>query len=324
LSHLIENTKVFANKGTAHFALEQDRAILCAVEKHGYGNWEAVKEDVRNDQRLKFQHSVQGMSIQAIIKRCDYRMRQMEKEVEARERIRKNRRPQAVVAAQQTMESMKQMDEWDTLAQEALLSGKDPPPMSMSPEARSTLREQLEERNAAILRLREIEVQYRHALQIAENTRENIYNGAQYVNYSSINMKAAGTVDSNIGSIQDDVKLEAAINARVLKIPECGVCTQCAVGRLCENRLVVRERMIFEAKKIEEKKKGKKRPKSEPTSAFKDKDKEKPGPAPGPGPGPAKKKQKKAVLATPTPSVATSSSAASSRPGRPHQGNRKK
>jgi hypothetical protein len=315
--------QVFANKGTVHFALEQDRAILCAVEKHGYGNWEAVKEELRSDHRLLFQHSVQGMSIQAIIKRCDYRMRQMEKEVEARERIRKNRRPQAVVAAQQAMESMKQMDEWEALALDNLLSGRDPPPMSMSADARATLREQLEERNAAILRLREIEVQYRHALQIADNTRESIFNGAQYVNYSNINMKAAGTVDSNIGSIQDDVKLEAAINARVLKIPECGGCARCVTGKLCENRLVVRERMIAEAKKIEEKKKGKKRPKTElaPASATtKDKGKT----VVAPDSGPAKKKQKKTGSDTPTPSVATSSSSvASIRPGRAHQGNRK-
>lgn len=305
--------QVFANKGTVHFALEQDRAILCAVEKHGYGNWEAVKEEIRNDYRLKFQHSVQGMSIQAIIKRCDYRMRQMEKEVEAREKTRKNRRPQAVVAAQQILESMKQMDEWDALAQQALLSGRDPPPMSMSADARATLREHLEERNAAIARLREIEVQYRHALQIADNTRENIYNGAQYVNYSNINMKAAGTIDSDIGPIQDDVKLEAAINARVLKIPECGVCAQCATGKLCEKRLMVRERMIVDAKKNQDKKKGKKR-KPEPAPKEKDKPKQ------GLGQAPAKKKKK--APETPTPSVATSSSAAS-RTGRPHQGNRK-
>lgn len=299
------NSQVFANRGTVHFALEQDRAILCAVEKHGYGNWEAVKEEIRNDYRLKFQHSVQGMSIQAIIKRCDYRMRQMEKEVEAREKSRKNRRPQAVVAAQQTMESMKQMDEWDDLALAASLSGKDPPPMSMSADARSTLRERLAERNGFITRLREIEVQYRHALQIADTTRDSIYNGAQYVNYSNINMKAAGTVDSNAGPIQDGVSVEAAINARVLKTPVCGECSRCLEGKLCEKRVAVRERIIADAKKGGDKKKSKKR-KPDPTT----KDKAKPNPA---------KKKKK----TSTPSLVASGSGGGSRAGRPHQGNRK-
>ncbi|EEC47587.1 predicted protein, partial [Phaeodactylum tricornutum CCAP 1055/1] len=71
---------VFANKGTTPFALEQDRALLSAVDKHGYGNWDSVREEIRTDGRLKFQHSTQGMTVQAIGKRCDYRMRQMEKE----------------------------------------------------------------------------------------------------------------------------------------------------------------------------------------------------------------------------------------------------
>jgi SWI/SNF-related matrix-associated actin-dependent regulator of chromatin subfamily A member 5 len=57
---------VFANKGTAHFALEQDRALLCAVEKHGYGNWESVREEIRTDSRLKFQIPAQGMTVQAV------------------------------------------------------------------------------------------------------------------------------------------------------------------------------------------------------------------------------------------------------------------
>ena len=57
---------IFANKGTAHFALEQDRALLCAVEKHGYGNWESVREEIRTDSRLKFQIPAQGMTVQAV------------------------------------------------------------------------------------------------------------------------------------------------------------------------------------------------------------------------------------------------------------------
>ena len=36
----------FANKGTTHFSLESDRAILCGVVKHGYGAWEKIREDM--------------------------------------------------------------------------------------------------------------------------------------------------------------------------------------------------------------------------------------------------------------------------------------
>ncbi|KAI2491922.1 Class II histone deacetylase complex subunits 2 and 3 [Fragilaria crotonensis] len=77
---------VFANKGTTHFSLEQDRALLCAVDKYGYGNWDSVREELRRDKDLLFQHMVQGMNTDMIMKRVDYRMRQMEKECEAREK----------------------------------------------------------------------------------------------------------------------------------------------------------------------------------------------------------------------------------------------
>jgi SWI/SNF-related matrix-associated actin-dependent regulator of chromatin subfamily A member 5 len=69
---------VFANKGTTHFSLEQDRALLCAVDTEGYGNWESVRERIRQDNKLKFQHSVQGMTTPMMTKRADYRIRQVE------------------------------------------------------------------------------------------------------------------------------------------------------------------------------------------------------------------------------------------------------
>ncbi len=81
-----EKDMVFVNKGTTHFSLEQDRAILCGVVKHGYGNWNAIREEMHNDTSLLFQHRVQGMNIDAIAKRCDYCMRQMDKELESWEK----------------------------------------------------------------------------------------------------------------------------------------------------------------------------------------------------------------------------------------------
>uniref|UniRef100_A0A7S4K713 Chromatin-remodeling complex ATPase chain n=1 Tax=Odontella aurita TaxID=265563 RepID=A0A7S4K713_9STRA len=97
----------FANKGTAHFALEQDRALLAAVDKYGYGNWEAIREELRNDTRLQFQHAVLGMNQDMIGKRIDYRMRQMEKEVEAREKKLKSEKPANVVAAENAILAIK-------------------------------------------------------------------------------------------------------------------------------------------------------------------------------------------------------------------------
>jgi SWI/SNF-related matrix-associated actin-dependent regulator of chromatin subfamily A member 5 len=50
--HSFENPRedmTFANKGTTHYSLEQDHALLCAVSKHGYGNWELIREEIHND-----------------------------------------------------------------------------------------------------------------------------------------------------------------------------------------------------------------------------------------------------------------------------------
>ena len=79
---------VFANKGTTHFSLEQDRALLNAVNKYGYGNWDSVREEIRQDNVLQFQHSVQGMNCDMIAKRCNYRIRQMEKELEPAKKMK--------------------------------------------------------------------------------------------------------------------------------------------------------------------------------------------------------------------------------------------
>lgn len=244
----------FANKGTAHFALEQDRALLCSVEKHGYGTWDAVREEIRTDSRLKFQHTVQGMTVQAIAKRCDYRMRQMEKELEAREKVLKNQKPAAVAAARKAIESIKEMDEWDRKNCESMLEGKDPISLNLlSDDGRVIMQERLNDREANIYRLREIEVQVQKALQAAEETKQTIYDGAQYINYSNITLKCAGPggpsdKDSTTGlSIQDSIELEARINKEILKVPPCGHCDRCLSSKLCVKRMEVRESLLAEA-----------------------------------------------------------------------------
>ena len=266
----------FANKGTTHFAQEQDRALLCAVEKHGYGNWDLVREEIRTDSRLKFQHSVQGMSVASIAKRVDYRMRQMERELEAREKAIKNKRPPAVVTAQKTLDSVMEVDNWEKRFQELLLDGKEPQNLSgLSTESRTSFAERLKEQEAAVYRLREIEVQTQRALKVAEETKKTIHDGAQYVNYSCIGLRpatgATATKDKEVADeIKQGIELEARINKEVLKVPICGQCVNCTTSntKLCLMRLTVRNRLLKDAgktvgtssaKKDEKKKPSKKR-----------------------------------------------------------------
>ena len=171
---------VFANKGTTHFALEQDRALLCAVDTHGYGNWDSVREEIRKDNRLKFQHTVQGMTTGMIGKRCDYRMRQMEKELEAREKVLKNKRPPNAVAAQKAIDAIKAMEQWETEARNLELRGEDAPALAtLDDEAAQITRERLTERESCIMRLREIESQLKRCNDVAEETRQGIVRGDQ-------------------------------------------------------------------------------------------------------------------------------------------------
>jgi len=220
---------VFANKGTTHFSLEQDRAILCGVVKHGYGNWEAIREDIRNDTTLLFQHTVQGMNIDAISKRCDYRMRQMERELEARQKKLATQKPPAVEEAEIALAAIKSMEAWESEAKMMQLQGEPAPPMeSFIKQGLNTLDEYLKERETCIDKLREIETQVRGCKMLAEETKERIYAGDQYVNYSHITLKAGGPRAAlNKSGKGYGVDLEAKINTAVLAIPECGECKVC-------------------------------------------------------------------------------------------------
>jgi hypothetical protein len=171
---------VFANKGTTHFALEQDRALLCAADKHGHGNWDTIRDEIRNDNALLFQHMVQGMNTDMIAKRVDYRMRQMEKEYEAREKVLKNQRPANVVAAEKAIAAIREMEAWETEARNRLLQGEAPPPIgTLSDEAKQMIEEHKNDLEPLIDRLREIEVQVRGAKAIAEETRQAILRSEQ-------------------------------------------------------------------------------------------------------------------------------------------------
>lgn len=240
----------FANKGTAHFALEQDRALLAAVDKCGYGNWEAVREELRNDPRLQFQHAVLGMNQDMIGKRVDYRMRQMEKEVEAREKKLRSEKPANVVAAENAILAIKEMDQWETKARDLQLGGGNAPTLAyLSVEARSVMEERLQERQGCIGRLREIETQVRGCKKLADETRESILGGAQYVNYSNITLKAGGphSGEEDVAGVYD---VEKEIASAILQVPKCGACASCMDDlstKLCANRLERRLEVLADA-----------------------------------------------------------------------------
>eukprot|EP00978_Attheya_sp_CCMP212_P007132 scaffold16597_cov49-Attheya_sp.AAC.1 len=250
------NEMTFANKGTAHFCLEQDRALLCAVDKFGYGNWDNVREELRTGTTLLFQHTVQGLNCDAIAKRCDYRMRQMERECDARSKKMKSEKPAAVVAATNAIKAIKDMEIWEEEASEAELQGEKPPPLTvLSDEGQECMKEIISERDSWIDRIHEIEIQVRGCKALAEETKRSIQNGAQYVNYSNITLKAGGpnfqvsSTKQGFGKFKDT---EAKIKSEVLKVPACGECNNCTdvKGRkLCVKRLEVRKTLLESERK---------------------------------------------------------------------------
>ena len=215
----------FANRGNTHFSLEQDRAILCGVAKHGYGNWNAIREDIRNNTSLVFQHTVQGMNIDAIAKRCDYRMRQMEKELEVREKKLSTQKPPAVEEAEIALAAIKDIEAWENDANMMQLQGAPAPPESFVKQGLHTMGDYLSEYQTCVDKLREIETQVRGCQLLAEETKEIILRGEQYINYSHITLKAGGPrAGLNTSGKGYGVDLEARINSRVLATPECGKC----------------------------------------------------------------------------------------------------
>lgn len=248
-----EKDMTFANKGTTHFSLEQDRAILCGVVKHGYGNWNAIREEIRNDTNLLFQHTVQGMNIDAIAKRCDYRMRQMEKEVEAREKKLSAQKSAAVQEAEEALKSIRACEAWESEAKMMQLQGEPAPPIESfvkNKKGLDSLNGYLQERQCCIDGLREIETQLRGCQMLAEETKERIYAGDQYVNYSHITLKAGGPrAGLNKLGKGYGVDLEERINKAVLAVPECGECKFCldpTTKKICAKRRAVRRDLIEE------------------------------------------------------------------------------
>lgn len=114
----------------------------------------------------------------------------------------------------------------------------------------STLDEYLKERQLCVDKLREVETQLRGCKVLAEETKERIYAGDQYVNYSHITLKAGGPrAGLNKSGKGYGVDLEARINKAVLAIPECGECKFCIdpnTRKMCAKRREVRRDLIEE------------------------------------------------------------------------------
>lgn len=260
----------FANKGTVHFASEQDRALLCAVDKFGTENLDEVRETILNDDALLFQHPTQSMSNDAITKRVAYRMRQMVKELEAREKRMNTVKPPQVAAAEEAIKGIKEMDSWESNAFADELKGAVLPLFQFSSEeVKTCMEERLRDRQVVIERFREIEIQLRGCRDIEATTHKGIMRGDQYVNYSNITLKAGGLHITENGTLTDldGVDMEAYVNQAVLAVPECGECQRC-IDRtdqaLCAKRHVVREEKIkeFDLKLREWVKNGSKRTKT--------------------------------------------------------------
>lgn len=242
----------FANKGTLHFALEQDRALLCAVDKYGYGNWDEVREAIINDDALLFQHTAQSMNNDAITKRVDYRMRQLERELEARGKKLNTVKPPHVLAAEDSIEGIKQMDAWESRAFANEMKGLDIPSLVLfSGDTKTLIEERLRDRQIVIERFREIEIQLRGCKELASKTYESIMRGDQYVNYSNITLKSGGQHVTENGTLTDldGVDMEAYVNKAVLSVPACGECKFCLDNKskkLCIKRLKIREEKLKE------------------------------------------------------------------------------
>lgn len=148
------------------------------------------------------------------------------------------------MAAEKALKAISEADEWETNARMLLLEGAAPPfKGNLSEEGKITVEERQYDLQSYSDRLREIEMQVRNAKKVAEKTRDEIKNSAQYVNYSVINLKAHGHLSS---------KVEEEISAGILKVPECGHCEHCTNDKsykLCVERQKVRDTLLEEAEK---------------------------------------------------------------------------
>jgi hypothetical protein len=104
----------------------------------------------------------------------------MEKEVEHREKKLRSEKPVSVVAAERAVSAIKEMDSWETSSLLLQLRGIPPKSFSaMSEEAEEVMSERLKGKQQIVNRIREIEVQVRGCIELAEETKRGILRGDQ-------------------------------------------------------------------------------------------------------------------------------------------------
>ena len=102
-------------------------------------------------------------------------------------------RPPAVEEAEIALEAIKNMEVWENETQAMLPKGEPAPPIeSFVKQGLDTLDAFMKEHQLCIDGLREVETQLRGCQVLAEETKERIFAGDQYVNYTHITLKAGG------------------------------------------------------------------------------------------------------------------------------------
>ncbi|CCI49756.1 unnamed protein product [Albugo candida] len=75
-----EMTISYQGKIAKVFTEEEDRALLCCVERYGYGAWEKIRRQVASLDRFAFDYYLRSRNATEIGRRCDSLMRNCEKE----------------------------------------------------------------------------------------------------------------------------------------------------------------------------------------------------------------------------------------------------
>ncbi|GMH56592.1 hypothetical protein TrST_g9056 [Triparma strigata] len=67
-------------RGTEMYG-EMDRSLIYSTNKHGYGNWDAIRRDILKDDKLVFNHTLQAITEREMTKRVDYRLKGIERDL---------------------------------------------------------------------------------------------------------------------------------------------------------------------------------------------------------------------------------------------------
>uniref|UniRef100_K3WIC8 Chromatin-remodeling complex ATPase chain n=1 Tax=Globisporangium ultimum (strain ATCC 200006 / CBS 805.95 / DAOM BR144) TaxID=431595 RepID=K3WIC8_GLOUD len=106
----------YQGKGGKVFTEEEDRVLLCLVNKFGYGSWEKIKEEISSLEIFSFDYYLRSRTAAELGRRCDSLMRICEKDnadLEVKEKKEQEMR-------QQLMKQRESLDERLTAAREEL------------------------------------------------------------------------------------------------------------------------------------------------------------------------------------------------------------